>query len=152
MIPAMNYTQLERKLPADLPPPGQRLRGCLTKVPSAQVSLDILEIGMVEQVEKLKTKLKIQPLRDMRVFVNRHVRLHEGRVAELAGFFVAIRPCGGHGELSGCENTGRVGTTGRSLLIIGNVGEAEVISIGKVVPRCWSDVRIRANHIVCAVI
>src|SRR5438105_443699 len=134
MIPAMNYTQLERKLPADLPPPGQSLRSDLAETAAcAQVTLDVLEVGMVEQVEELKTHLEIQSLGNMRVLVNRYVRLHEGRIAELVELLIALPNAGRRGELSGREDASGVGTAGRSLVVIGNVWKIECVSVGVVI-------------------
>src|SRR5438876_5373083 len=122
MTPTMNYAQLERELPADLPPPGQRLGGDLAETATrAQVTLDILEVGMVEQVEELKTHLEIQPLGDMRILVNRHVRLHEGRIPKLVELLIALPHAGRRGELPGREDTSGVGAAGRSLVVTGNV-------------------------------
>ena len=130
----MSNAQLERELPADLPPSWQSL-GCdfAETVARAQVTLDILEVGMVEQVEELKTHLEIQPLVDVRVLVNRHVRLHEGRIAELVELLIAFPHAGWCSELSGREHTSGVGTAGRSLLVTGNIWKIERVSVGVVI-------------------
>src|SRR5438132_1241633 len=134
MTPTMNYAQLERELPADLPPPGQRLGGDLAETAArAQVTLDVLEVGMVEQVEELKTHLEIQPLGDVRVLVNRHVGLHEGRIAELVELLIALPHARRCSELPGREDTSGIGTAGRSLVVAGNVRKIERVSVGVVV-------------------
>ena len=75
-------TRLERDLPSYLPPSRKRLGGYLAKVSSGQITLDVLEVWMVEQVVELKPELQIKPFRYVCVFVSGHICLHKGRIAE----------------------------------------------------------------------
>ena len=95
--------------------------------------MDILEIGMVEQVVELKSELKIEPLRDVSVLVDGGVRLHEGRISELVKLLVALGNAGWRSELPRSEDTGSVSTAGRSLPVAGNVWKIKGVSIRIVV-------------------
>ena len=91
--------------------------------------MDILEIGMIEQVVELKSELKIEPLRDVCVLVDGGVRLHEGRISELVKLLVALGNAGWRSELPRSEDTSSVSTAGRSLSVAGNVWKIKGVSI-----------------------
>ena len=84
-----------------MPPSRQRLAGYLTKVSAGLVSANVSEVRMVEQVVEFKSKLKIEPFRDVRILVDGHVRLHELRIAELVHLLVTVSTRCGRSELSG---------------------------------------------------
>src|SRR6266480_4327804 len=84
--------RLERDLAAYLPPSRQRFARYFTKAPGVQVALDICEVHVVEDVEKLKPELQIEPLCNVCVLVHRGICLEEAGIAELTGLLVPFVP------------------------------------------------------------
>ena len=125
---------LERDLAAYLPPSRQRFARYFTKAPGVQVALDICEVHVVEDVEKLKPELQIEPLCNMCVLVHRGICLEEAGIAELTGLLVSVRTGCRCRELGFQDATGEIGTPRRQLAITGNVGIIQVVSIGVVIP------------------
>ena len=110
MVPKKRWSQFQLKwklksqLASNLPPTWKRLSGNLAKIPGAQITLDVLEVWMVEQVEELEPDLEVKPLGYVRVLVNRRVGLNKGWVTKLSSLFVPIRASSWHGELPGREH------------------------------------------------
>ena len=82
LSPPCKKRRLEGDLGSQLPPSRERLGGRNAKVALGKIPLDVLEIGMVEQVVEFKPELEVEPLGYVRIFVKIHIRLHEGRIPE----------------------------------------------------------------------
>lgn len=133
-VPGLGDEQLKCQFSADLPPARQRLGSHSAKVYRAQIALNVLKVRVVEKVKKLKANLEIKSFRDVVILINRRIGLDEGGVAELTGFLVAVGAGSRHGEFTPGEDTrAGISTPSGGLLVAGNIGITEVISIGQVV-------------------
>lgn len=63
---------------------------------------------MIEHVVKLEPNLEIESLGYVRILVKSQIRLYEGRIAELASFFVSVRAGNRHGELPSGKDSGGI--------------------------------------------
>src|SRR5262249_47054133 len=100
-------SKLEGDLCSELPPTRQGLVRDLTEVAARQVvTLEVLdlEVGVVEEIVELKPELEVQPLRDVSVLVDGHVRLHVAWTTELVDLLVAVGARRWRRELARCKN------------------------------------------------
>jgi len=142
---------LEGELASNLPPPRQTLGVNQPKVALRQIVLDGKEIGVIEHVVKLEPNLEIEPLGYVRVLVKSQIRLYEGRIAELAGFFVSVRASNRHSELPGGKDSGGIRGPRSGLVITCDIRIAEVVTIGKIIAG-GSGVSVGARDVICAVV
>jgi hypothetical protein len=124
---------LEGNLSTNLPEPWEKLAGNLAEVSLRGVRLNVLEIGMVEEIEEFKAQLEINPFGDAGILVESEISLHIGRIAESVGFFITLVPRGGRGELSRRKDSSDVRTSGIALLIARHIWIVQIVPVGVII-------------------
>jgi hypothetical protein len=89
----------EGKPCAELPIAWQLLRGRLAKITVREIIVELREVYPVKDIEKLKPKLQIDPLSDVRILVDVQICLGKVRGTKLTRLFVSLRTESGLSEL-----------------------------------------------------